>query len=52
MSKWRLILLATLMAIPPLVLMAAGGYFFWSQGWSFYVWWPLAACLATAYLLG
>jgi uncharacterized protein len=52
MSQWRLIILGVLIAIPPLVLMAAGGYFFWSRGWSFYVWWPLAACLASAYLLG
>src|SRR5262249_4770177 len=52
MSQWRLIILGVLIAIPPLVLMAAGGYFFWSQGWSFYVWWPLATCLASASLLG
>src|SRR5437870_5799903 len=52
MSKWRLILLGSLLAIPPLILIGAGAFYFWKEKLWFIVWWPMAACLAAAYCLG
>jgi predicted GTPase len=52
MSRWRIILVAALLVIPFVVLAAAGSYYFWTLGWGLYVWWPMAACMALAYLLG
>ena len=52
MCNWRLVLLATLIAAPALFLMGYGGYQLWLSGLSFWVWWPMMASLALAYLLG
>ena len=52
MSKWRLIVVAVLIAAPSLFLMGYGGYQLWLSGLSFWVWWPMMASLALAYLLG
>jgi uncharacterized protein len=52
MSKWRLIVVAVLIAGPSLFLMGYGGYQLWLSGLSFWVWWPMMASLALAYLLG
>jgi uncharacterized protein len=52
MSKWRLAVVALLIAGPSLFLMGYGGYQLWLSGLSFWVWWPMMASLALAYLLG
>src|SRR5439155_9298194 len=51
-SRWRIILLVGLIAVPVVFLMGMGLYFLWQNGWAFYAWWPMAACLGAAYLLG
>ena len=43
MSKWRLILLGSLLAIPPLILIGAGAFYFWKERLWFIVWWILVA---------
>ena len=40
-----------LIALPILFLLGCGAYFLWEKGWSFYAWWPMGLCLATAYIL-
>src|SRR5262245_452962 len=52
MSKWQIGILLALVAAPVLFLAGTGGWWLWSQGWMFWVWWPMAGCLATAYTLG
>jgi predicted GTPase len=52
MSRWRLIVLAALVAAPFLFLVGYGSYMLWLSGWGFWAWWPMAACFALAYLLG
>jgi len=52
MSRWRLLVLAALVAAPVLFLIGAGSYLLWDRGWWFWVWWPMSACLALAYFLG
>lgn len=52
MSKWRLTVIAVLIAAPLLFLMGYGSYQLWRSGLSFWVWWPMMASLALAYLLG
>jgi uncharacterized protein len=52
MSKWRLAVVALLIAGPCLFLMGYGGYQLWLSGLSFWVWWPMMASLAAAYILG
>jgi predicted GTPase len=51
-SKWRVAVLAILVAAPFLFLMGYGSYHIWLSGWSFWVWWPMTASLAVAYILG
>src|SRR5207245_3867005 len=51
MSKWRIAVLAFLIAAPFLFLTAYGSYTLWVEGWSFWVWWPMTASLALAYYL-
>jgi uncharacterized protein len=52
MSKWRLAVVAFLIAGPSLFLMAYGAYQLWLSGLSFWVWWPMMGSLALAYILG
>jgi predicted GTPase len=52
MNRWRILVLAGLVALPILFLIGEGSYALWERGWWFYVWWPMAACVAAAYLLG
>jgi predicted GTPase len=52
MSRWRLIVLASLIALPILFVLGEGFYFIWQSGWSFWVWWPISACFALAWILG
>jgi hypothetical protein len=52
MSRWRVVILAGLWLTPIAVLAGVGSYALWSSGWWRYVWWPMAGCIAAAYLLG
>ena len=47
-SATRIFLLAALVAAPFLFLIGYGSYQLWLSGWGFYVWWPMAACMAAA----
>lgn len=51
MTRGRLLILAGLIALPVVFLLGAGAYHLWDRGWSFYAWWPMGLCLATAYIL-
>src|SRR5262245_54993437 len=52
MSKWQIGILLALVAAPVLFLIGTGAWWLWSAGWMPWVWWPMAACLGTSYLLG
>jgi predicted GTPase len=52
MSRGRIALLVGLWLTPVAVLVGVGSYALWVWGWWFYAWWPLAGCIAAAYLLG
>jgi predicted GTPase len=52
MSRWRILVVVTLLLLPVVVLAATGSYYLWTLHWGFYAWWPLAACMAAGYLLG
>jgi predicted GTPase len=49
---WRVLVLAILLAIPPLFLAGCGAYYLWQTGQWHWAWWPLSACFALAYILG
>jgi predicted GTPase len=51
MSRWRIIVVTFLLAVPLLVLAGLGSYFLWQGGWSLYLWWPLTACMILGYFL-
>jgi predicted GTPase len=51
MSRWRLLVIGALLAVPVVVLAVLGSYFLWHEHLWFYVWWPLAACMAAGYIL-
>src|SRR5262249_31731387 len=51
MSRWRLVIIAALLAVPVIVLAILGSYYLWHEHLWFYVWWPLAACMAAGYIL-
>jgi predicted GTPase len=51
MSRWRIVVVATLILAPFLTLAGLGSYLLWREHISFLVWWPLAACLVLAYVL-
>src|SRR5262245_57236434 len=51
MPRTRVSILAALITLPVLSLVGMGGYALWEKGWWFYVWWPMAPCIAGAYLL-
>lgn len=52
MSRWRILVVLALVAVPVAFLAAAGSYFLWERGLALWVWWPLMAFLALGYLLG
>lgn len=52
MSRWRIAVVLILVACPVLILAGLGSYFLWRGHLWFYVWWPMAACMAAGYLLG
>jgi predicted GTPase len=49
MSRWRIAVVAVLLAGPLLVLAAAGSYFLWWHGWSLWVWWPMMSLMGLGY---
>jgi predicted GTPase len=51
MTKWRIAILAFLIAAPFLFLIGYGSYTLWLAGWSFWLWWPMTASMALAYIL-
>ncbi len=51
MSRWRIAVLAVLLAVPFLVLVGVGSYRLWQLGLGIYLWWPLSACFALGYYL-
>jgi predicted GTPase len=52
MSRWRIAVVAALVALPFAALAGLGSYYLWTLHWGFYAWWPLAACMALGYALG
>jgi predicted GTPase len=52
MSRWRVLVVGVLLAFPVVILAGLGVYFLWKEDLGFYVWWPMAACMALGYLLG
>jgi predicted GTPase len=51
MSRWRIVVVAFLVAIPFGTLAAVGSYFLWKEGWGFILWWPMAASMILGYAL-
>lgn len=49
MSRWRIVLVACLIAVPLLTWAAVGSYYLWSIGWGFWAWWPMMAMVALGY---
>ena len=52
MTRNRIIVLIALVALPIAFLIGVGSYHLWATGWFFWAWWPMAICLALAYILG
>jgi predicted GTPase len=52
MSRWRIILVVSLLAAPILVLAGLGTVWLVEKHLGFWLWWPLTACFALAYFLG
>jgi uncharacterized protein len=52
MSRWRVVLVLVLVALPFVFLAATGSYFLWQSGLGFKVWWGMAASMALGYGLG
>src|SRR5262245_11484698 len=52
MSRWRIALVAVLIAAPLGALALLGSYYLWETGWGFLAWWPMAASMMLGYLLG
>ncbi len=50
--RWRVLILVMLTAAPFLFILGFGAFQLWRTGWSFWIWWPMAGCLALAYVLG
>ncbi len=51
MSRWRLFILAALLAAPVVILVIFGIFYLWQSGLAFWVWWPLSGFLVAAYVL-
>ena len=43
MSRWRITVVAVLVAVPLLTFAGAGTFYLWWHGWSLIVWWPMMA---------
>jgi predicted GTPase len=51
MSRWRIIVVLVLIVAPVVFLAGVGSYSLWERGLSFSLWWPMALCVCTGYLL-
>lgn len=51
MTRFRIVVLLLLIAMPILFLCGVGAFHLWDTGWSFWAWWPMAICLGSAYVL-
>lgn len=51
MSRWRLVVVAILLAAPFIALAALGSYYLWHENLWRFAWWPLAAFMALGYCL-
>ncbi|MBY0231604.1 MAG: 50S ribosome-binding GTPase, partial [Gemmataceae bacterium] len=52
MSRWRIAVVAILVAVPLLTFAGAGTFYLWWHGWSLIVWWPMMALFAVGWYLG
>ncbi|MBI1913201.1 MAG: 50S ribosome-binding GTPase [Planctomycetes bacterium] len=52
MSRWRIVVVLALVAVPFLVLAGVGSYWLWVSGLGLLVWWPMMALVALGYCLG
>jgi predicted GTPase len=52
MSRWRVLVVLALVAVPFVLLAGLGSYYLWRESLWLYVWWPMAACMMAGYLLG
>ena len=52
MSRNRIICLLLLIALPIAFVLGDGFYHLWMNDLLFWVWWPMALCFASAYVLG
>src|SRR5690242_16588299 len=52
MSRWRVVVVISLILAPFLFLAGAGSYYLWTLHWGYFAWWPLALCMAIGYTLG
>jgi predicted GTPase len=50
-TRWRLILVWTLLVLPWLVIVGLGGFAMWRMGWSQWVWVPILICWGSALLM-
>ena len=51
MSRWRLILVWTLLILPWLIILGFGTYALWQIGWTRWIWFPIALCWGSALIL-
>lgn len=49
MSRWRIAVVAVLLAGPLIVLAVAGSYYLWVNNWSLIVWWPMMSLMFIGY---
>jgi predicted GTPase len=52
MSRWRILLVVGLLAVPFAGLAVIGSYYLWTLHWGFYAWWLMFASMALGYVLG
>jgi uncharacterized protein len=52
MSRWRVIVVGLLVAVPFSGLAVIGTYYLWITHLGFIAWWPMAACMMLGYFLG
>ena len=51
MTRLKVAIVTALMVLPFVFLIGVGAVHLYQTGWSFIAWWPMAGCLALAYLL-
>jgi predicted GTPase len=51
MSRWRILLVLFLLIVPFVFLAVVGSYYLWTEGWGWFIWWPMVACLIVGYVL-